>query len=152
MATFTDPDAAAATTPEPAMNSRQIPLSTATASIVFAGMSLRDLAPQLTDMLADEDWSPACQDDARLRELLARMQDDPVAAAAPPPPDIAMLAFAYADFRRFCREQADRLNEPDGCAMHATPDEWLRLRQYASARDGRTFADYRLEGDRFHVS
>lgn len=136
------------------MNSQPIPLP-ASASVPFAGMSLRDLAPQLADMLADEDWSPACQDDGRLRELLARVQDDPVVAAAPPPPDIALLASAYADFRRFCREQAARLNEPDGAALHATPDEWLRLRprlrQYAGAQEGRAFADYRLEGDRFHV-
>jgi hypothetical protein len=138
------------------MNSHPNPHPATIARAAFAGMSLRDLAPQLFDMLADKDWGPACQDDGRLRDLLVRMQDDPAIAAAPPPPGIALLAAAYADFRHFRHDWAARLDEADTHALDATPDEWLRLclrlRQLASAQQGRMFADYRLEGDRFHIS
>lgn len=138
------------------MNSHPIPHSATTASVAFAGMSLRDLAPQLSDMLADKDWSTACQDDIRLRDLLVRMQDDPAIAAAPPPPGIALLAAAYADFRSFRRDRAACVDEAGIGTLQATPDEWLRLclrlRQHASAQQDRMFADYRLEGDRFHIS
>jgi hypothetical protein len=138
------------------MNSLPNPHPATPARAAFAGMSLRDLAPQLFDMLADKDWSPACQDDGRLRDLLVRMQDDPAIAAAPPPPGIALLAAAYAEFRNVRRDRAAYVDESGTGPLQATPDEWLRLclrlRQHASAQQDRMFADYRLAGDRFHVS
>ncbi|KGI77799.1 hypothetical protein [Oleiagrimonas soli] len=116
-------------------------------------LNLRELAPHLRAMLADEDWLPACQDLDKLDELLYRIDTEPSCGNEVPDPDVALLIAAHQDFCRFRRAMAARLNTPDDTPLHITPDEWLQLR----LRHGRApeslepYANYRAEEDRFHV-
>ncbi len=115
--------------------------------------TLGELAPQLRDMLADEDWLPACPDVDALRALLRRLEQDPDAATQAPAADVALLLAAHQDFSRFRRALAARLNTPDDRPLHITPDEWLylRLRHADKATNLAPYAEYRLQEDRFKI-
>ncbi|GAB3034943.1 hypothetical protein GCM10027285_17430 [Oleiagrimonas citrea] len=124
------------------------------ASAASHPLNLRELAPQLRDMLADEDWLPACQDLTKLDELLYRIDTDPQCGDEAPDPDVALLIAAHQDFCHFRRAMAARLNIPDDKPLHITPDEWLqlRLRHGTTPESLRPYAKYRSEGDdRFHI-
>jgi len=114
---------------------------------------LRDVAPQLREMLADTDWLPACQDVSGLKTLLARIDAEPGAGDETVPLDVALLVTAHQDFSRFRRALAARLNTPDEKPLHITPDEWLylRLRHPDKAANLAPYAHYRPEEDRFHI-
>lgn len=115
---------------------------------------LREIAPQLREMLADSDWLPACQDVSGLQALLARIDSDPKAGDEAVPPDVALLVTAHQDFTRFRRALAARLNTPDERPLHITPDEWLylRLRHPDKAANLAPYANYRPEEDRFRIA
>jgi hypothetical protein len=116
-------------------------------------MRLHEIEPQLREMLADEDWLPACKDVAGLQALLLRIENDPAANEDTAPPDVALLVAAHQDFSRFRRALAARLNSPDDKPLHITPDEWLylRLRHPEKAANLAPYAQYRPEDGRFHI-
>lgn len=116
-------------------------------------LSLREIAPQLRQMLADEDWLPACQDLPRLEELLDRIDSEPELGDQKTAADVALLIAAHQDFCRFRRAMTARLNAPDNKPLRVTPDEWLylRLRQDRHPESLRPYANYRPEEDRFHI-
>ena len=116
-------------------------------------LRLRDIAAQLRQMLDDADWLPACQDIPGLRALLGRMDAEPAAGDGTVPPDLALLLAAHQDFSRIRRALAARLNTPDEKPLHITPDEWLylRLRHPDKAANLAPYANYRPDGDRFHI-
>ncbi len=116
-------------------------------------MRMREIAPQLREMLADADWLPACKDVAGLQALMLRIEHDPAAHEEPAPPDVALLVAAHQDFSRFRRALAARLNAPDDKPLHITPDEWLylRLRHPDKADNLAPYAKYRSEDGRFHI-
>lgn len=125
------------------------------AALSVGAVSLGDFAPQLRDMLADEDWRSACQNYEELEALAEKLAADPDFGRQPPPAGLPILAASYADFCRFRRSLAAALNTPDDQPLHVTPEEWLqhRLRHYGEATDEHaSFADYRLHRDRFRVS
>lgn len=127
--------------------------STAASSADNHRFRLREIAPQLREMLADRDWLPACQDVSGLQALLVRIDDVPGAGDNAVPPDVALLVTAHQDFSRFRRALAARLNTPDERPLHITPDEWLylRLRHPDKAANLAPYANYRPEEDRFHI-
>ncbi len=129
--------------------------SFSTPGLSLNGSTLGDFERPLRDMLADDDWRPACQHPDELSALLRLLQDHPQSAHQSPPPGLATLATAYADFCHFRRKLAAELNTPDDQPLHITPDEWLqyRLRHYGTVDDNlRGFGDYRMHRGRFHVS
>lgn len=132
---------------------RQPDLSTSVSSVDIIRLTMGDIAPQLRDMLADADWLTACQDVSGLNELLEHIDSDADAANEPAPPDVALLVAAHADFSRFRRALAARLNAPDDKPLRITPDEWLylRLRHPDKAANLAPYANYRLEEGRFHI-
>lgn len=126
-----------------------------TSGLSSGAVTLGDFAPQLHDMLADEDWRPACHNHDELKELAEKLAADPDLGRQPPPPGLPILVASYADFCRFRRGLAAALNTPDGEQLHVTPDEWLqhRLRHYGEDKeDQSSFVDYRVHRDRFRVS
>lgn len=122
--------------------------------LAIGSVTLADLATQLRDMLADEDWRPACQDFDSLVALQARLQANPDACAEAPPPGLIALISAYADFCRFRRDASAELNVPDGERLHVSPEEWLQQRLHHYRSDtamARPFADYRVHRQPFRV-